>query len=167
MIEQENKVWRHHHHTCVTDELFALQEPHAVLCLGGCMHDCAYTLSTTSTPCAYLHTQSCLVSLGLKTSSTLFEIRRLSCLSTATCVSHQCWLCFSLSASLRLRRRDLKVSGGWDVWAEVICGNRVGPCVDLHVAMQLKRLCVWARPYRWRNMIVWVQGLKLWIVNLA
>lgn len=26
------------------------------------MHDGACTLSTTSTPCAYLHTQSCLVS---------------------------------------------------------------------------------------------------------
>lgn len=75
---QDDRAWKHHR-TCVPNILFALREPHAVLCLGGCMHDRAYTLSTTSTPCAYLHTQSCLVSLRLKTSSSLFEIHRLSC----------------------------------------------------------------------------------------
>ena len=111
MIQSENKAWGHH--TCVTNVMFALREPHAVLCLGGCMHDCAYTLSTTSTPCAYLHTQSCLVSLRLRTSSLLFETQSLSCLFTATCVSHQCWLYFSLSASLRRRGRDLRVPCVW------------------------------------------------------
>lgn len=112
MIGHENKAWRHHR-TCVTNVMFALREPRAVLCLGGYMHDCAYSLSTTSTPCAYLHTQSCLVSVCLKTSSLLFEIQSLSCLFAATCVSHQCWLYFSPSASLRRRGRDLRVSCVW------------------------------------------------------
>ncbi len=112
MIEHENKA-RRHHHTCVTNVMFALQKPHAVLFLGGCMHDRAYTLSTTSTPCAYLHTQSCLVSLRLKTFSLLFEIQSLSCLFAATYVSHQCWLYFSPSASLRRRGKDLRVSCVW------------------------------------------------------
>lgn len=67
MIQRDNKA-RRHRRTCVTNATFALWEPHALLCLGGFTHDCAYMLSTTSTPCAYLHTQSCLVSLSLKTS---------------------------------------------------------------------------------------------------
>lgn len=128
--------------TCVINVMFALWQPHAVLCLRGCMHGRAYTLGTTSTPCAYLHTQSCLVFFGLNTSSLLFEIHRLSCLFTATCVSHQGWLFFSLSASLRPRGRDLRVScawcyslkgGKWDMWAEVISKVWAGPNVDSRV----------------------------------
>ncbi len=98
--------------THVPNVMFAPWEPHAVLCLGGFMHDCAYVLSTASTPCAYLHTQSCFVSLCLKT-SLLSETQNWSCLFAATCVSHQCWLYFPLSASLRRRGRDLRVCCVW------------------------------------------------------
>lgn len=43
--------------------------------LGGSIHDCACSLSSTSTPCAYSLTQSCLVSPGAwMTSSPLFRI---------------------------------------------------------------------------------------------
>lgn len=145
MMGHENKAWRHH--TCVTNVLFALREPHAELCLGGCMHDCASTLSTTSTPCAYLHTQSCLVSLGLQTSSSPFEIHRLSGFFTATCVSHQCWL--SLSASLRRRGRDLRVSVYdvifWQAKVRYVSWSHIPKlcwsiCVVRHF-IQLERIC--------------------------
>lgn len=141
MIQHEKKA-RRHHRTCVTNVMFALQEPHAVLCWGGCMHDCAYTLSTTSTPCAYLHTQSCLVSLCLKT-SLLFKIQSQSCSFTATCVSHQCWLLFFLSASLRQRGRDLG-SLVYDVifWKAKVRYACWSPVQKLCLSI-CRLLCVW------------------------
>lgn len=144
MIQHEKKA-RTHHHTCVTNVMFALQEPHAVLCWGGCMHDCAYTLSTTSTPCAYLHTQSCLVSLCLKTSSLLFKIQSPSCFFTATCVSHQCWL-YSFFCPPHSDREE-EILGllcmmlfserpKWDMRAEVLSRNCVCPYVGSCVCGQ-------------------------------
>lgn len=59
--------------------------------LRGSMHDCAYWLSSTSTPCAHSITQSCLVSPGAwRTASLLFK-RSLASVFTPTCVSHRWW----------------------------------------------------------------------------
>lgn len=144
--------------THVTNVLFALGEPRTVLCLGGCTHDRAYTLRTTSTPC--LHTQSCLVSLCLKTSSMLFEIHRQSCLFTATCGSHQCCMYFSPSAALRRRERDLKVSCVWCyslTGQNEICELKSYPKTVL-VHMQTL-VCGQAFYTTWQDLWIWVCGL--------
>lgn len=69
-----------------------------------------HSVSSPSTPCVYLHTCSCLVSLGPRTSSLPFETQRLSCcLFAATRAGRRRCLYFSLCASLRQKRRDLRV----------------------------------------------------------
>lgn len=108
MVQHEKKAPRHHH-TCVSNVKFALHEPHAVLCFapGGCMHDCVWTLSTTSSPSPYLHTQSCLVSLHLKTSSSLFKTHVRAAFSQPHVWAISVDFTF-LSTSLRQRGRDLR-----------------------------------------------------------
>lgn len=145
MIQHENKA-RRHHHTCVTNVMLALREPHAVPRWGGCMHDGACTLSTTSTPCAYLHTQSCLVSpppedlllaVWITKSELPFSRPHVWAISVDSTSPP--------SASLRRRGRDLRVSGVWCYSLKgqsEICElkshpkNCVGPYVDPSV-------CVW------------------------
>lgn len=118
----------------VPNVAFALRR--AELCLRGCMYDCAHILTTTSTPCAYLHTQSCLVFFGLKTSSVWAafsqpHVRTISVDSTVPCpprteqeeeiLGRLCMMLFSERPK-------------WDTRAEVISTICVGSYVDV---------CVW------------------------
>ena len=149
--------------------MFALREPHAVPRWGGCMHDGACTLSTTSTPCAYLHTQSCLVSpppedlllaVWITKSELPFSRPHVWAISVDSTSPPP-------SASLRQRGRDLRVSGVWCYSLKgqsEICEleshpkNCVGPYVDSCV-------CVCGQTFStsWEDQGV----LSVWPVQVA
>lgn len=68
---------------------------------------CVATRQYINTSCVFtVHAQSFFLFLSLKassSSSSLFKTQTLSCIFTATCVNHQCWL-YSFSCPPRLSR---------------------------------------------------------------